>query len=261
MASHTKCGVSDHEHKSSCGAAVRRRHQRGSSWQLTTATTSSTSACQCTPSSMAAGSSIGSTTTNAATMDGRFRWLTKWTFVGALSTLPSASPMESGHRNYISARGPTRRTRHGRRLLSAPKDRYAISIFWSLRFTYAVGGPTLYRPVGKKLIQEPFPYISPLNLLSRLFRGQERTLSSVPSQLCGFKNHRPLNRRDLSPSCEGFLFSGIRFIGFLGSCVGYIKAEGSFTRVSHRDSTCLLPQIPIHALDECIIQSKFHDII
>ena len=100
MASHTKCGVSDHEHKSSCGAAVRRRHQRGSSWQLTTATTSSTSACQCTPSSMAAGSSISSTTTNAATMDGRFRWLTKWTFVGALSTLPSASPMESGHRNY-----------------------------------------------------------------------------------------------------------------------------------------------------------------
>ena len=40
MATHTAHGVSGQEHKSKCSAAVRRRHQRGSSWQLTTATTS-----------------------------------------------------------------------------------------------------------------------------------------------------------------------------------------------------------------------------
>ena len=75
MATHTARGISDHEHKSSCGAAVRRRHQRGSSWQLTTATTSTTSARQCTPSSMAARSSVGVATSNtvATWTDGRLR--------------------------------------------------------------------------------------------------------------------------------------------------------------------------------------------
>ena len=64
MATHTARSISDHDHKSSCGAAVRRRHQRGSSWQLTTATMSTTSARQCTPSSMAARSSVGAATSN-----------------------------------------------------------------------------------------------------------------------------------------------------------------------------------------------------
>ena len=70
MATHTARGVYSQEHKSNGSEAVRRRHQREASWQFITVTASNTSACHCTPSSMAAKSSVGTSTTNMATIDG-----------------------------------------------------------------------------------------------------------------------------------------------------------------------------------------------
>jgi hypothetical protein len=66
----TARGVYSQEHKSNGSEALRRRHQREISWQFRTATTSNKSACHCTASSMAARSSVGTTTTNMATIDG-----------------------------------------------------------------------------------------------------------------------------------------------------------------------------------------------
>ena len=154
-ATHTARGISDHEHKSSCGAAVRRRHQRGSSWQLTTATTSTTSARQCTPSSMAARSSDGAATFNtvAAWMDGRLRRPNVGAALGAaLGRPPKSNPTDSDDETGLTARAVASATSMGERARPTSKHGY---LFWSLRFTCAVDHPTLYRGGSETLSGTP----------------------------------------------------------------------------------------------------------